>query len=530
MCKKVILNEKRLGNLLYVLAFSPLICALPGVGTEAAAQTADESPIRRTAVHAALRLSSYNLPMFAGGGTTLSGETGDALTGVVGFMITKASPPYSTQGRADFIRAVRAAVATHPAIGSAIADVAAQEAGSREAYAGFLPTITGSGDAGYRSYGVNASTAAGVQKSRAPSVGLTLRQLVFDFGATSSAYDASLARQTQSQADLAAARGDYTMRAIAAYVDVMRMRSHNTLAEQNVSARQSLLDQVRERSRSGGGSDSEVTRAEGRHTEAQANAASVANRLSAAESQFAEIFGREPPALMPMPVDPPIKNADRPLPELLLAYAPAQSRQSARDAADRDADALKYRALPRVNLELSHSRREWDGLSIGRSGSDTTAVLALRYDFYSGGADKARAEAAAFKAGRAALEYELVRRQFERALAQARADVTSTASIQDARIRAAKAAVKSMEAVNEQFQFNRGSLLDAIKTQEELYAAGKDMVDAVADRFLARYRLLYYTSQLDELFQLENVDVTALKETAAPARAAPKPKKPAAGK
>ncbi len=470
-----------------------------------------------------LKLSSYNLPMFAGDVTSVFNDKGDALTGVVGFMITKASPPYSTQGRAAFIQAVRVAVATHPAIGAANADVAAQEAVSREAYAGFLPTISGSGDVGYRSYGTNATTASSVQKSRAPSVGLTLRQLVFDFGATSSAYDASLARQSQSQAELAAARGDYTMRAIAAYIDVLRMRSHNTLAEQNVTARLTLLDQVRERARSGGGSEAEVTRAEGRHIEAQANAATVANRLSAAESQFAEIFGREAPALMPMPLDPQVKNADKPLPELLRAYAPAQSRQSARDAAEREADALKSRALPRVNLELSHSRREWDGMSVGRTGSDTTAVLALRYDFYTGGADKARAEAAAYRAGRAALEFELVRRQFERNLAQARADVASTASIQEARIRSATGAVRSMEAVNEQFQFNRGSLLDAIKTQEELYAAGKDMVDAVADRFLAKYRLLFYTSQLDALFDLDNRDFALVEPKPAPAA---KPKKP----
>jgi adhesin transport system outer membrane protein len=476
----------------------------------------------RASSRSVLKLSSYNLPMFAGASTSVFNDKGDALTGVVGFMITKASPPYSTEGRATFIQSVRAAVASHPAIGAATADVAAQEAVSREAYAGFLPTISGAGDAGYRSYGSSATTSAAVQKSRAPSVGLTLRQLVYDFGATSSAYDASLARHTQTQADLVAARGDYTMRAIVAYVDVLRMRSHNTLAAQNVVARQSLLDQVSDRARSGGGSEAEVTRAEGRYIEAQANAAAVANRLSAAESQFAEIFGREPPALMPMPLDPQIRNADKPLPELLRAYAPAQSRQSARDAAEREADALKLRALPRVNLELSHSRREWDGLSVGRTGSDTTAVLALRYDFYTGGADKARAEASAYRASRAALEYELVRRQFERNLAQARADVTSTASIQEARIRSAKGAVRSMEAVNEQFQFNRGSLLDAIKTQEELYAAGKDMVDAVSDRFLAKYRLLYYTSQLDALFDLDNPAIALAEPKTAPA---PKPKK-----
>ncbi len=476
-----------------------------------------------------------DLPMFAEQTVTrvvARMTSGDALIGAVDFMIAHASAPFPTKGKEVFVQAIRGAVATHPAIGAATADVGLYDAAAREVNAGFLPQVSGTGDLGYRSYGISSVPGAPVTKSRAPNAGMTLRQLVYDFGATSNAADAGLARQQQSQADLASARGEYTMRAISAYVDVLRMRSHMSLADQSVTARKSLLDQVIERARSGGGSEADVTRAEGRHVESQANASSVANRLSAAESQFAEIFGREPPAVLPLPIDPEIKTLDQPLPELLRQYAPAQSKDAARLAAEMDANASKSRALPRVDLQVSHTRRDWDSLSVGRTGSDTTAVLALRYDFYTGGADKARAEQSAWRAGRAALEFELVRRQFEHNLAQARADVKSTAAIQQARIRSSKAAVRSMEAVNEQFQFNRGSLLDAIKTQEELYAAGKDMIDAVADRILAKYRLLYFTSQLDDLFKLASLkpgsveDIKALAGvlSAPEEKAQPKPK------
>lgn len=444
------------------------------------------------------------LPMFGDTRQTVSltrSGSDDALSTAIDFMIARGSPPYPAQGREAFVKAIRVAVATHPAIGAAIADVGYQSAGAREAYAGYLPTVSGAGDFGYRRIG--SSSAVGDAKgSTSPGVGLTLRQLVFDFGATSNAYDAALSRETQAKADLAASRSEYAMRAISAYIDVLRMRSHQTLADRNKIARRTLFDQMRERARSGGGSEAEVTRAEARYIEAEANAFTIGNRLLAANSAFAEIFGYDAPPILPLPFDPPVRNADRPLPDLLREYAPAQAREAARTAAERDAESAKARGLPRVNAEFSYSRREYDTVFGPRMGNDASAGLTLRYDFYNGGADAARAEQSAQRAGRAALEYELVRRQFEHSLAQARADVKSTADMVDARIRSAKAAVRSMEAVNEQFQFNRGSLLDAIKTQEELYAAGKDMIDALSERFLARYRLIYYTSQLENLFQL----------------------------
>jgi adhesin transport system outer membrane protein len=438
----------------------------------------------------------------------------DALIAAVNFMIGHVTAPVPKAGKNEFVEAVRYAVMTHPAIKSAIADVSAATAGTNESFSGFLPQVSGIGEAGYKSYGTSAAlNNTPVQKSRSPNVGMTLRQLLFDFGATSSVYDASIAREQQASADFVAARSEYALRAITSYVDVLRMRSHNALAEQNVTARKGLLDQVTERAKSGGGSEADVTRAEGRFVESLANAASVRNRLSSAESQFSEVFGRKAPDVLPIPIDPDVKNADQPLDVLLRSYSPAKSKDAARRAAELDADAVKNRALPKLEFQVSHTRNQWNEIGgVGRVGSDTTAVVAMKYDFFTGGADKARSEQAAYRASKAAMDFELVTRQFERSLTQARADVKSTTEIQSSRVRSAKAAVRSMEAVNEQFHFNRGSLLDAIKTQEELYAAGKDMIDSVADRILSKYRLLFFSSQLDDVFDLAEISSKIIME------------------
>jgi outer membrane protein TolC len=56
--------------------------------------------------------------------------------------------------------------------------------------------------------------------------------------------------------------------------------------------------------------------------------------------------------------------------------------------------------------------------------------------------------------------------------------------------------------VREQFAFNKGTLLDLLTVQENLYIAGRDLVDAEADRQISRYRFIHLSTGLDKLFDL----------------------------
>ena len=63
-------------------------------------------------------------------------------------------------------------------------------------------------------------------------------------------------------------------------------------------------------------------------------------------------------------------------------------------------------------------------------------------------------------------------------------------------------AAMAYEAVREQFAFRRGTLLDLLRAQEDLYLAGRDLIDGVADHALTRYRLLHLSSELGPLFEI----------------------------
>jgi outer membrane protein TolC len=129
-------------------------------------------------------------------------------------------------------------------------------------------------------------------------------------------------------------------------------------------------------------------------------------------------------------------------------------------------------------------------------------LLQLKYNFYTGGAESARKDQATLKAKQAEQEFQSGLRQYERVLTQNQADVRNSDALVAARRVAAGSAISSMRAVREQFAFNKGTLLDLLTVQESLFNAGRDLVDAEADRQISRYRYLHLTSGLDQLFDL----------------------------
>jgi len=87
-------------------------------------------------------------------------------------------------------------------------------------------------------------------------------------------------------------------------------------------------------------------------------------------------------------------------------------------------------------------------------------------------------------------------------LAQALAEAHNSTAAMQARKEAVQVAALAFDAVREQFAFRRGNLLDVLRAQEELYGAGRDMVDSVVDQALARYRLLNVAMELNAAFDI----------------------------
>lgn len=395
---------------------------------------------------------------------------------------------------------VQAAVQAHPEVRLAGAQRVTAGFATREAQAARLPQASLSVDGGWRSVGPvdRPGSQVPAYRDNASAATLTARQLLYDFGASAWRIDAQRTREAAAEARSEARRSDLALRALVAWHEVFRARQQRALAEVNLQSRQQTLAFIRERERLGGSSASDVMRVRARVSDAESLLVVADNRRLAAEAAFAEVYGSAPPAQLDLPVAPAVNlAAHADLPALMQANPQLVEAQALSDAAGLDAQASAAALLPGIHLQASLTRRDIGGA--GQAATDRAIGLVVEHSFYTGGADTARADQVRQRAAEARLEVDVLRRQLDRALQQGVADVRSADALVAARSDAVQVASSAFDAVREQFAFRRGTLLDLMRAQEDLYLAGRDLIDGVADHAVARWRLLHLGAGLTPL-------------------------------
>lgn len=399
--------------------------------------------------------------------------------------------------------AIVAAVQSHPEVRLAGEQRATAGFATREALAPYLPQASLSFDGGQRNVGAVDRPWSKVPAYRddARSVGLTVRQLLYDFGATGHRLDAQRTREAAAEARAEARQSDLALRALGAWHEVFRARQQRALADENLQSRRQTLAFIREREQLGGSAASDVLRVRARVADAEALLVAADNRQLAAEAGFAETFGMAPPARLDLPQAPAVDLALYGDSQALLrANAQFVEAQALSDAAGLDARASAAGLLPSVHLQANLTRRDIGGA--GQPATDRAVGFVVQHNFYTGGADTARADQVRQRAAEARLEVDVLRRQLDRALQQAVADVRTADALVAARADAVQVAASAFGAVREQFAFRRGTLLDLLRAQEDLFLAGRDLIDGVVDHAVARYRLLHLGSGLTPLLAI----------------------------
>ncbi len=398
---------------------------------------------------------------------------------------------------------VRKAVLAHPEVRLSQEQRATASLATREAFAAFLPQVSANLEAGRRSFDLVSTPWAAVpaHDDNSRALALSARQLLYDFGAVSNQVDARTALETAAAARAEVRSSELALRSLNAWSEVFRSQQIQAVSQMNVLSRQQILSFIEERERLGGSAQSDVLRARARLADAQVTAVAAQNRLTASEAVYREIFDEAPAAQLLLPEAPVVtlenySNLDTWLARSAnLAEARAQTQ-----AAGHEAKSAAAALLPSLYLDVSVRRR--DVGAEGVPGTDRTAGIVLKQNLYSGGAELARKRQADQRVAESQLGEDNLRRQLERAFAQSIAEVKNSSAAVAARKDAVQVAAVALEAVREQFAFRRGTLLDLLRAQEELYVAGRDLIDGIVDHALARYRLLHLASELNPLFDL----------------------------
>lgn len=400
-----------------------------------------------------------------------------------------------------FAQRVSRAVLNNPSTLAARSTIGAASEAVREAQAAALPFITGQVDATARNYDPNSILNTPRQRYETGGAGLTLRQLIYDFGATQAGIGAAREREDATTARVQNRDGDLALRSIEAWYDLVRARSQRELARLNLEAMQSMQAFLEQRMQLGGGPVSDVLRAQTRVTAAFAAWTTAKSREQVSAAAFRELYREEPGDIdMPVSVALNARQVAADSGNLVRDFPAVRSADAARRAAEQERDQSAARALPQVNVELSAQRRDLVGA--GEPGTDLGAFVVMRYNFFTGGADTARTAQAGYRVSEATEQLRSISLQVERALAQALAEQHSAETVLRARADGVTQSIVALGAVRELFVNRRGSLLDLLNAQETVNLSGQAFIDAEIDAALARWRVLYFTSSFWTLLRL----------------------------
>jgi len=390
-------------------------------------------------------------------------------------------------------------LSSHPDIRIAFTQFKVSEEQVQQAEAGYLPSIDMTGGYGYENTNSPSTRANGGDSKDLTrgEFGVSLKQSLFSGFQTSSDISRTSYAASAEQWRLFSTAEDVALDVTKVYTDLLKSKSILELSERNLSTHKTIFGQIQERTNSGLGSIADLSQITGRLARAQSNVISAKNNYLDSEAQFIRVTDQKPTSLViPIP-DVELLPIDREagLQVALMNHPVVKSSSNDITAARYQHDAAKSNYYPKVTFEVdANFNNDLDGTD-GHS-DDVTAMVRFSYNLYSGGKDKALAKETAYKITEASEINRSVHRQITEGFTLAW-NAHELLGLQMQYIKEHVIASKDSQAAYEQqFKLGQRSLLDLLDTENELFEARKEFVNAEFDEIVTQYRLLNATGQL----------------------------------
>jgi outer membrane protein, adhesin transport system len=297
------------------------------------------------------------------------------------------------------------------------------------------------------------------------------------------------------------------------YIDVLRHQQILKLANDNLKVHRKILDDVKKRVDGGQLGVGDLQQARSRLSSAQARITEVKSDLDKARISFNRIVGR-----MPDHLSRPGFNDSRLPPNVRAAVDTAmqnnplikrfQAELDASKALIRVAKSGKY---PHLFLELGGTHNDNIDGTIGTD-TDWTAMLKMQWNLYRGGADNARTKAAAARHSESMSKLALARRDIEREVRRAWADMKRKDEEAESRSAQVKSNQEVTETYKEEFKVGQRDLLDVLDAENELFSSKTKHISARHSALYARYLLTATTGKLRQLLGVQTNIETAANE------------------
>ncbi|WP_407156419.1 TolC family protein [Bradyrhizobium sp. STM 3557] len=402
--------------------------------------------------------------------------------------------------------AVGAAVLSHPLMGAQAAKVTGSLADVRTAQGALKPQLQVYGGSGgsylgsYVNYPQQFSDVAIPGSSRSDA-GLTLRQLVYDFGAAKADIARSKSLVDAERLRLADQAEDIALRTANAYFNLLEQRELIALIDQVVADDNAFAKLVTLSESQGNGTVADVNRIKSKVIEVEAVRTDITTSLKTAEDEFFRLTKLDPAQ---------VRRSPPPLPRIPASYEPAlaAARQSnpsllalsANGASiDYQLASQKAQQLPRVDLQGDGLVKHYIGNAAASQGIvDSRLMVMVSYKLFDGGimaaqADRIREDKKAndFRTLDEKEGIELNLKRFYQALSANRIKEASA-------IQGIATAQKANTLYLEQFKAGKRTVFEVLDSRMVVFTMQKNAVNGKYEQLRAAYGILRNVGTLVE--------------------------------
>lgn len=327
---------------------------------------------------------------------------------------------------------------------------------------------------------------------------LTLTQMLFDGFGVSSEVDRHKSRVESAAYKTLGTAESVSLRAIEAYLNVLRNRELVQLNKDNLGAHVRTQDQIKIRSQGGVGRKSDQEQIDARVGLAKANLVAAEANLRDAEVSFLRIVGAKPSTLA-KPDAPDVSLIPKSEEDAVQAAIDNHPilRSAAADvkAAGYQQEAAKSFMYPRFDAELGYGRnRNLDGTP--GDNDERYAMLRMRYNIFKGGSDYARVRETEYLTTEAKEVMNRTRRQVDESTRLSWNALFSARDRLPSLREHANMSLATRDSYSKQFNLGQRTLLDLLDSENEAFTAQSNLVSGTYLEMFARYRLLGDMGQL----------------------------------
>ncbi|MGH8259336.1 MAG: TolC family outer membrane protein [Steroidobacteraceae bacterium] len=329
--------------------------------------------------------------------------------------------------------------------------------------------------------------------------GLSVSQILWSFAGFSKLREAN-AEVASADAALQAAREDLILRVAAGYFAILSARDQLSLSRAERDAFGRLLNQARNREKTGVGPHSDVALDQSYFDDTAQGVIDARNALDDAQLAMTEITGADARDVEPLreniPMEPPQPaSADAWVAAALAGNPQLHAADLAAVAADRDIAAQRGHALPTITLNAA-TTRGYQELALGGSSSNDQIGVSIVWPLFQGGAVASAVRQSRALYHQAEAQLATTQRDIERQTRTAYRDVVSGIE----RIAVARHAVQSnrnaVEASRHDVEFGTGGEFQLLSAQVSYFAAQRAYSQTRYDYLTALLSLKEQAGQL----------------------------------